>query len=171
LSEGVVAKNDVGRQGQAFRQQRKTAANIPRSFIGFAQAGMGLRLDFVTWFMPRSIENDQLTKRISKLHVVRELENRSIVRRENKTANATTFNGQDLSQGREIVLDRRGILSLAGSYSLDVMPFLLNPAEAPAISNIRHWTRPGMAASPRMGRRILINPFGSSGEHASGNLI
>ncbi len=108
--------------------------------------------DFVSWFWPRTKDNDEKTKRISKVHVVGEVSGEEVFFRDSGTSNGTTYNGVTLDAEPGLQLDRRGILSLATEYTLDVLhsPSRFS-SRPPSISNINKWSGPVEERSPWLG--------------------
>jgi len=96
--------------------------------------------DFLTWFWPRNEVNDQKTRRISKKHCILAVDGLKIHIRDNNTSNRTTLGGQELTAKEGSLLERRGILKIADTYSLDITPFPSNAPEGPAIANLHNWS-------------------------------
>jgi hypothetical protein len=162
---------------------------IPAAFLNQAQAGLVLKLepvettpnrrpdvrlvardsfslgrsreetDFVTWFWPRSETNDHKTRRISKKHCVFELKGAKIFLRDNGTSGHTMFEGQVVGAPEGEPFERRGILSLAGTYAIDVTPFPSNNPDGPAILNLRNWTGAKAPAIPALGGCVRFLPM------------
>jgi hypothetical protein len=162
---------------------------IPVAFLGQSQAGLVLKLepvettpnrrpdvrlvardnfslgrsreetDFVTWFWPRSETNDHKTRRISKKHCVFELKGAKIFLRDHGTSGHTMFEGQLVSAPEGEPFERRGILSLAGTYAIDVTPFPSNNPDGPAILNLRNWTGAKAPAIPALGGCVRFLPM------------
>jgi hypothetical protein len=162
---------------------------IPAAFLNQGQAGLMLKLepvettpnrrpdvrlvardsfslgrsreetDFVTWFWPRNETNDHKTRRISKKHCVFELKGAKIFLRDNGTSGHTMFEGQLVSAPEGEPFERRGILSLAGTYAIDVTPFPSNSPDGPAILNLRNWTGAKAPAIPALGGCVRFLPM------------
>jgi hypothetical protein len=162
---------------------------IPAAFMNQAQAGLLLKLepvettpnrrpdlrlvardsfslgrsreetDFVTWFWPRSETNDHKTRRISKKHCVFELKGAKIFLRDNGTSGHTMFEGQTLKEESGEPFERRGILSLAGTYAIDVTPFPSNCPDGPAILNLRNWSGAKAPVIPPLGGCVRFLPM------------
>jgi hypothetical protein len=79
--------------------------------------------DFLTWFWPRSRQNDERTKRLSKVHVTATRAGEKLVLRDARSANRSTFEGHPLSFTDDDVLGQRGTLILGHEYHIDVAPF------------------------------------------------
>jgi hypothetical protein len=131
---------------------KSSAWKIPMQFIDRVQAGTKLRLetaegtppdvhavhlvartefhlgrsredaDFLTWFWPRSRQNDERTKRLSKVHV-------------------STFEGHPRSFTDD-VLGQRGTLILGHEYHIDVAPFDSTLTGELRIANGQRWDGP-----------------------------
>jgi hypothetical protein len=162
---------------------------IPAAFLNQAQAGVLLKLepvettpnrrpdvrlvardsfslgrsreetDFVTWFWPRSETNDHKTRRISKKHCIFELKGAKIFLRDHGTSGHTMFDGQTLHAPEGEPFERRGILSLAGTYAIDVTPFPSNHPDGPAIVNLRNWSGVKPPALPALGGCVRFLPM------------
>ena len=153
--------------------------SIPRAFLHVAKPGLSLKLtpdshpddtltlisrplfrigrsrqetDFASWFWPRTAANDEKTKRISKVQVIGEVRGGAVFFRDSGSSNGSTYNGVTLDAEHGLPIDRRGLLSLATEYTLDV---LHGPSRfekrAPSISNINKWSGPAEDNSPRLG--------------------
>jgi hypothetical protein len=162
---------------------------IPAAFLNQAQAGLLLKLepvettanrrpdvrfvaretfslgrsreetDFVAWFWPRSEVNDHKTRRISKKHCIFERKGAKIFLRDNGTSGHTLFDGQLLSAPEGEPFERRGILSLAGTYVIDVTPFPSNSPDGPVIVNLRNWSGAKAPAIPTLGGCVRFLPM------------
>jgi hypothetical protein len=148
-----------------------TAWSIPKQFLGHVQSGTKLKLDpvdsrekvcaihlvardefklgrsrrdadFLTWFWPRSPDNDDRTRRLSKVHVVAEIHGDKLVVRDAGSANRATFEGHPLSEEENDLIDQRGTLILSHEYHLDVAPFESTLAGPFQIANERLWSGP-----------------------------
>ena len=104
--------------------------------------------DFLAWFWPRSTENDEKTKRLSKKHVIAKVQDDKLVIRDDGSANGATFEGHPLSMEKGEVLTQRGTLILAHEYHLDVSPFESTVQNGLRISNEREWA--GLSAPRRL---------------------
>jgi hypothetical protein len=116
--------------------------------------------DFVTWFWPRSEVNDHKTRRISKKHCILELKGAKIFLRDNDTSGHTMFDGQVINAPEGEPFERRGLVSLAGTYVIDVTPFPSNSPDGPAIANLRNWTGAKPAVIPPLGGSVRFLPMG-----------
>jgi hypothetical protein len=117
--------------------------------------------DFLTWFWPRSKENDEKTKRLSKKHVVAKAHGDKLILRDEGSANGATFEGHPLFMDRDEILDQRGTLILAHEYHLDISPFETTVPKGLRIVNERDW--PGPSGS-RLGTKwgsVRFTPINS----------
>lgn len=162
--------------------------SIPSALVGVCQTGVILRLtptdtasgpefklvarprltfgrsrqeaDFVTWFWPRSKENDAKSMRISGIQAVAEAHQKSIFACDAQSANGSTYNGVALEPETGIPLDRRGTLAFGAAYELDVLhvPSRLEKGP-PAITNLRLWNGPEDPGTPLLGsvRFVPVN--------------
>jgi hypothetical protein len=162
-----VSRIDITKSGSP----RKTTWSIPKKFLAHAQSGTKLKLepldsadqvaaihlvardefklgrsrqdaDFLTWFWPRSAENDERTRRLSKVHVVAETHGDKLVVRDAGSANRATFEGHPLSENENDLIDQRGTLILSHEYHLDVTPFESTLEGPLSIANERLWSGP-----------------------------
>jgi hypothetical protein len=117
--------------------------------------------DFLTWFWPRSPENDDRTKRLSKVHVIAESSEQRLVLRDAGSANRSTFEGQPLSENENDVLDQRGTLILGLEYHLDVTPFESTFTGNLQVSNIRKWSGPPEKEKPNVLGAVRFMPINS----------
>jgi hypothetical protein len=132
---------------------RSSAWKIPKEFVDRVQTGTRLKLepvegtsadiralhlvareefhlgrsredaDFLTWFWPRSRQNDERTKRLSKVHVSATRAGDKLMLRDAGSANRSTFEGHPLAFTDDDVLAQRGTLILGHEYHIDVAPF------------------------------------------------
>lgn len=162
-----VSRIDITKSGSP----RKTSWSIPKKFLAHAQSGTKLKLeplddsgnipaihlvardefklgrsrqdaDFLTWFWPRSAENDDRTRRLSKVHVVAETHGDKLIVRDAGSSNRATFEGHPLSENENDLIDQRGTLILSHEYHLDVTPFESTLAGSLEIANERLWSGP-----------------------------
>lgn len=117
--------------------------------------------DFLTWFWPRSEENDYRTKRLSKVHVIAESSTQRLILRDAGSANRSTFEGHPLSANENDIIDQRGTLILAHEYHLDVTPFQSTVTGEFQISNIRKWNGPPEHEPPTIGGAVRFMPVNS----------
>jgi hypothetical protein len=151
---------------------RTSAWTIPEEFIEHSQAGTKLKLepvegmppevpalhlvarpefhlgrsredaDFLTWFWPRSRQNDERTKRLSKVHVTATRAGEQLVLRDAGSANRSTFEGHPLSFTDDDILGQRGTLILGHEYHIDVAPFDSTLTGDLRIANGDRWDGP-----------------------------
>jgi hypothetical protein len=151
---------------------KSSAWTIPKEFVDRVQSGTKLRIepvegtpeeiraihlvarsefnlgrsrddaDFLTWFWPRSRQNDERTKRLSKVHVTATRAGEKLVLRDAGSANRSTFEGHPLSFTDDDVLDQRGTLILGHEYHIDVTPFDSTVPDGLRIANERDWDGP-----------------------------
>jgi len=149
--------------------------NIPKQFLGSVQTGTkllldpaesgsgfirGIRLiarpefklgrskqeaDFLTWFWPRTPEHDEMTRRLSRVHVVGTVEAGKVFIRDAGSTNESTFEGHPLQSEQNDQIDQRGTLILGHEYALDVTPCPSALPEGLHIDNTRLWNGPSPA--------------------------
>jgi hypothetical protein len=98
--------------------------------------------DFLTWFWPRSRQNDERTKRLSKVHVTATRAGEQLMLRDAGSANRSTFEGHPLSFTDDDVLGQRGTLILGHEYHIDVAPFDSTLTGELRIANGQRWDGP-----------------------------
>ena len=151
---------------------KSSAWRVPEQFIDRVQAGTKLKLepaegtpaevcalhlvaraefhlgrsredaDFLTWFWPRSRQNDERTKRLSKVHVTATRAGEQLMLRDAGSANRSTFEGHPLSFTDDDVLGQRGTLILGHEYHIDVAPFDSTLTGELRIANGERWDGP-----------------------------
>jgi ribosomal protein L40E len=151
---------------------KRSAWTIPKEFVDRIQSGTKLRLepiertpegicaihlvartefnlgrsrddaDFLTWFWPRSRQNDERTKRLSKVHVTATRAGEKLMLRDAGSANRSTFEGHPLAFTDDDVLGQRGTLILGHEYHIDVTPFDSTLPAGLRIANGNDWEGP-----------------------------
>jgi len=151
---------------------KSSAWTIPKEFVDRIQSGTKLRLepiegtpeeicaihlvartefnlgrsrddaDFLTWFWPRSRQNDERTKRLSKVHVTATRAGEKLMLRDAGSANRSTFEGHPLAFTDDDVLGQRGTLILGHEYHIDVTPFDSTLPAGLRIANGNDWDGP-----------------------------
>jgi hypothetical protein len=116
------------------------------------------KADFLTWFWPRSPENDERTRRLSKLHVAAEFSAQRLILRDAGSANRSTFEGHPLSESENDVIDQRGTLILGHEYHLDIAPFESTITGDFQVSNIRMWSGPPERETPSIRGAVRFMP-------------
>ena len=160
---------------------KSSAWTIPKAFVDRVQTGTRLRLeptggtspdvralhlvareefhlgrsredaDFLTWFWPRSRQNDERTKRLSKVHVTATRAGEALRLRDAGSANRSTFEGHPLSFTDDDILAQRGTLILGHEYHVDVAPFDSTLTGELRIANGRLWDGPPEYEAPLRG--------------------
>ena len=170
-------------------EEPSRAWTIPKPFLDRVQSGTKLRLepvegtpeevraihlvartefnlgrsrddaDFVTWFWPRSRQNDERTKRLSKVHVTATQAGEKLMLRDAGSANRSTFEGHPLAFTDEDVLGQRGTLILGNEYHGDVTPCESTLASELEVTNGGKWDGPAEYEVPLRGavRFLPIN--------------
>jgi hypothetical protein len=181
-----VSQIDIAKSGAS-----KTASwGIPKQFFAHVQNGTKLRLepvdgagktsaihvvardefklgrnskevDFLTWFWPRSPENDDRTRRLSKVHVIAEVNSGQLVLRDAGSSNRATFEGHALSENQNDLIDQRGTLILSHEYHLDVTPFESTLEGPLTITNERLWSGPPISKTSPLRGSVRFMPINS----------
>ncbi len=115
--------------------------------------------DFLLWFWPRNEANDQKTRRISKKHCVLSARETKLYAGSGGGVNRITFNGQEITDAEGEPLGHRGILAFGGIYFLDVTPFPSDAPDGPAIANLRQWSGPAAADTPKVRGSVRFLPM------------
>jgi hypothetical protein len=172
---------------------KAAALIIPRLFLGYVQSGDVIKLtpvnpdqsramhlvarpqfklgrsrehsDFITWFMPRTRNNDDKTRQLSKMHVLCECRGTELFMRDGGSAGGSGFDGTPLSAEKWEPINRRGVLALRGEYFLDVLPLSSAYTREPDIKNIRLWVGPTAPAKAIRGA-VRFAPINSELAHA-----
>jgi hypothetical protein len=116
--------------------------------------------DFLTWFWPRSPDNDLRTRKLSRVHAVGAIDKGRIFLRDAGSTNESTFEGHPLKERQNDPIDQRGALILGHEYALDVMPFPSALPEGVIIDNIRLWNG-SPAAEPAVRGSMRFLPTNS----------
>jgi hypothetical protein len=153
----------ISQPGKSLRLTPTDGSDYSLTLVGRREFSLGKsrhESDFATWFWPRSPENDELTLRISKKHLVAKVNDLGELSiRDNGGQNGDSrYNDHFLSKGEAIAIDRRGVLTLATKYVIDLLhlPSRL-PKEGPSISNLRLWHGPEPQKYPFSGA-VRFNP-------------
>jgi hypothetical protein len=107
--------------------------------------------DFLTWFWPRSGQNDERTRRLSKVHVSATRAGDKLMLRDAGSANRSTFEGHPLSFTDDDVLAQRGTLILGHEYHIDVAPFDSTLTGELRVANGPSWEGPPEYEAPLRG--------------------
>jgi hypothetical protein len=171
VSSRAIVAEERARLGQLI---------IPSAFLGFVQAATVLRLaatgegekprdihliarpqfvlgrsrqtaDFITWFWPRTSENDEATRHLGKAHVVAEASEGNITLRDNGSPNGTLFDLQKLPTENGACLKEKGMLRLGQDYELEVWHQAGAFAGEPPVANARLWRGPAATRAPAAG--------------------
>jgi hypothetical protein len=98
--------------------------------------------DFLTWFWPRTPENEDLSRRLSRVHVVGNVERGKVLLHDAGSTNESTFEGLPLHFEENNELKRRGTLFLGHEYAVDIAPFDTTLPDGLHIENERAWYGP-----------------------------
>lgn len=152
----------VSQPGQSLLLTPTDRSDFSLKLVGRREFSLGKsrhEADLQTWFWPRSAENDEFTARISKKHLVAQVNDSGVLTlRDIGSANGSTYNGHFLSKGEEFPIDRRGVLALATKFEIDLLHFPSRLSkEGPSISNLRLWNGPESQRCPFSGA-VRFNP-------------
>ncbi len=98
--------------------------------------------DFLTWFWPRTPENEDFTRRLSRVHVMGNINNGKILLHDSGSTNESTFEGLPLHFEQNNEIKRRGTLFLGHEYAVDITPFDTTLPGGLQIRNERAWNGP-----------------------------
>ena len=98
--------------------------------------------DFLTWFWPRTPENEDFTRRLSRVHVMGNIKNGKILLHDSGSTNESTFEGLPLHFEQNNEIKRRGTLFLGHEYAVDITPFETTLPGGLQIRNERAWNGP-----------------------------
>lgn len=116
-------------------------------------------VDFLSWFWPRTPEDDQRTRRISQnVHLRAVLQGDRILFFDGKTTNGSCFDGQRISDEVGYEINQRGTLTLADEYEIDVTPFETGLSEPLSLQNERLWPGPALATAPLRTGSVRFEP-------------
>jgi len=118
-------------------------------------------VDFLTWFMPRSEDNDLKTKRISRWHCSLEWRDDGLWIVDNNSPNHTTFDREQVLHTTPVTFARRGLLGLAGTYYIDMIPFESENPQGPRIVNLSAWKGPAAGKIPPPAGCVRLDPKSS----------
>lgn len=174
-----------------FEDPSAVRYEIPRQFIGFVKPAARLRLepqqnstalplhliaapqfrigrnrqtvDYAAWFWPRSEENDERTRNISREHVLLWIESGRLLAKP-LSANGTNFEGEPIDEGQTFEIGQRGALVLGNEYHLDVSPFVSSLAGAISVTNDRTWSGPA-DRPPSLRGAVRFTPLNTERAH------
>ena len=145
----------------------ETSAGLPPPLAAYLVARPLFRLgrarkevDLLTWFWPRDAEQDEKTKRLSKVHAIAELgPTGEIVVRDAGSANFTSFEGTALIGEKSAPLDHRGVLVLGNDYQIEIVPHASSVSGGLRVVNEDAWPGPPatLAAVPEQVRRGCVS--------------
>jgi hypothetical protein len=132
-------------------------------------------VDFVAWFWPRSTENDEKTKKISRsAHAVLRRDGGRVLVEDPESMAGSTFEGERVRHSAatpsshaseagagETVLSQRGVLILAHEYQIDIVPFVTTFEGPLAIINERLWPGPTPPLREFLWAAVRFEPLNS----------
>ncbi len=115
--------------------------------------------DMVSWFLPRGTENDELSRRLSKVHCVLYRRGGRLHARDVDTSNGTELDGHPLAKSTEgVPLPERGWLALDTRFRIDFQIVPGSPGGAPQIENVTSWSGVSSPTSITPPPSIVIDP-------------
>ncbi|MBS0656760.1 MAG: protein kinase [Verrucomicrobia bacterium] len=120
--------------------------------------------DLVTWFLPRSPENDELSRRLSKVHCFLRRRGGRLMACDAENSNGTELDGRPLPKnavGEPI--PERGVISLDTRYRVDVQTLPGSPNGTPQIENLPLWTGASSPTSIQAPPSVVVDPTALGG--------
>lgn len=120
--------------------------------------------DLVTWFLPRSPENDELSRRLSKVHCFLRRRGGRLMACDAENSNGTELDSRPLPKnavGEPI--PERGVISLDTRFKVDVHTLPGSPNGAPQIENLAMWLGTSSPTSIQAPPSVVIDPTALGG--------
>jgi hypothetical protein len=112
----------------------------------FALGRSAAQADFVARILPENAENDARTNRLSRVHVLLEIEDGHVTVRDGNgkapSLNGSSLDGQQLTPKHPAVLPHRGRLVLGDEFPLDLIPLERSERLTWGIDNLDAWSGP-----------------------------
>ncbi len=121
--------------------------------------------DLVTWFQPRNAENDELTRRLSKVHCYLRRRGGRLMALDSENSNGTELDGRRLSRDTATgePLPESGALSLDTRFIIDFRLLPGSPSGRPQIDNLPQWAGAATAASGSSPGSVVLDPAALGG--------
>ena len=121
--------------------------------------------DFVAWFQPRNAENDELTRRLSKVHCYLRRRGGRLMALDSDNSNGTELDGRRLSRDTATgePLPESGALSLDTRFMIDFRLLPGSPAGRPQIENLAQWAGAATANSGSSPGSVVLDPTALGG--------
>ncbi len=120
--------------------------------------------DLVSWFLPRTPENDELSRRLSKVHCALRRRGGHLFACDSETSNGTELDGRPLPKNATgEPLPERGHLALDTRFRVDFHILPGSPTGSPQIENLTGWTGVSSPTSIQPPPSIAIDPTAVGG--------
>ena len=121
--------------------------------------------DLVTWFQPRNAENDELTRRLSKVHCYLRRRGGRLTAIDSESSNGTELDERRLPRSTATgePLPESGILALDTRYVIDFRLLPGSPAGRPQIDNLPQWAGATAAAPGSSPGSVALDPTALGG--------
>jgi len=155
----------VAHAGAALNLDTDGTGSIPIHFATGSHFTLGrsaAHADFVARILPENEVNDIRTNRLSRIHVMLDLEDAHIALRDGNgkgpSLNGSTLDGLPLTPTHAAVLPHRARLILGDEYPLDLIPLDRSASDAWEIENLDAWAGPRHAGPPIPYRALICQP-------------
>ena len=121
--------------------------------------------DLVTWFMPRNSENDELTRRLSKVHCYLRRRGGRLMAIDSENSNGTELDERRLPRSTATgePLPETGVLALDTRYVIDFHLLPGSPSGRPQIDNLPQWTGAATGKSGSSPGSVTLDPTALGG--------
>jgi hypothetical protein len=121
--------------------------------------------DLVTWFQPRNAENDELTRRLSKIHCYLRRRGGRLMALDSDNSNGTELDGRRLSRDTATgePLPENGAIALDTRFIIDFRLLPGSPAGRPQIENLPQWAGAATASSGSAPGSVVLDPTALGG--------
>lgn len=121
--------------------------------------------DVITWFQPRNPENDELTRRLSKVHCVVIRRGGRLMAIDSENSNGTELDGRRLPRSTTTgePLPESGTLALDTRFLVDFRLLPGSPAGRPQIDNLAQWSGAGSAPAASSPGSVALDPAALGG--------
>lgn len=165
---------------QAFLKKVQPGAVLMLEPVGGIPGALPLRLtartqflfgrqrdacDLATWFLPRSPENDELTRSMSKLHLAAFATDDGVFLRRQPGVASVSLSGVSVGEAEPGTrLQEYGRLSMQAvpgtNFVVDMLHHAAEGCEPPAAENAHLWPGPAVEAKPAITGCVICRPVG-----------
>lgn len=121
--------------------------------------------DLVTWFQPRNAENDELTRRLSKVHCYLRRRGGRLMAIDSENSNGTELDERRLPRSTATgePLPESGVLALDTRYVIDFRLVPGSPSGRPQVDNLPQWAGASAAANVSSPGSVALDPTALGG--------